>query len=458
MKSIIKNIIAGAVLASATLGAAAQNTETGYFLDDYTYRFQMNPAIGNSRNFVGMPGLANLNVNLQGNLHLNSVLYNINGRTTTFMNPAVDADNFLRKISNVSKIGVDTKINILSAGFRAFKGYNTISINARASVNAHLPKSLFSLLKEGVTNATYDITDVRANAVGYAEVALGHSHDINTEWRVGGTFKFLVGGAAADARLNEAYLELGHDSWNVVSDGNLNVNIKGFTYDHKVNEHTGHEYVSGGKVDGAGVNGFGMAFDLGGTYKPKFCPGLEISAALLDFGFINWSNNMLASTDGRQTFATDGYVFNPDGDADNSFSKEWKRMRNNLTALYELNPMGDTGSKARMLHATTNIGAKYVVQTDKRLSFGLLNTTYIAGPYSYTTFRLSGNFAPWKVFDIAASVAEGTFGFEFGWMLNLHVTGFNFFIGQDRLVGKLAKQGVPLSSNGAVNLGMNFLF
>ena len=40
----------------------------------------------------------------------------------------------------------------------------------------------------------------------------------------------------------------------------------------------------------------------------------------------------------------------------------------------------------------------------------------------------------------------------------IYALAFNFFVGQDHLLGKLAKQGVPLSSNGAVNLGMNFLF
>ncbi|MDE6040913.1 MAG: hypothetical protein K2F99_04990, partial [Muribaculaceae bacterium] len=87
MTSSFKKYIALAAFAVAAISAQAQNTVTGYFLDDYTYRFQMNPALGNSRNFVGMPALANLNVGMQGNLHLKDVLYNIDGRTTTFINP-----------------------------------------------------------------------------------------------------------------------------------------------------------------------------------------------------------------------------------------------------------------------------------------------------------------------------------------------------------------------------------
>lgn len=32
------------------------------------------------------------------------------------------------------------------------------------------------------------------------------------------------------------------------------------------------------------------------------------------------------------------------------------------------------------------------------------------------------------------------------------------FLGMDHTLGKLAKQGLPLSSNAAVNLGINFPF
>ena len=61
--------IAAAAAAAAALSAGAQNTYTGYFLDNYTYRFQMNPAMGNESNFVSMPVLGNLNIGMHGNIH-----------------------------------------------------------------------------------------------------------------------------------------------------------------------------------------------------------------------------------------------------------------------------------------------------------------------------------------------------------------------------------------------------
>ncbi|MDE6396928.1 MAG: hypothetical protein K2K84_06635, partial [Muribaculaceae bacterium] len=81
MKSIFRTMILGGFMAAGALTATAQNTNSGYFLDGYTYRYQLNPAFGGDKGFVSMPALGNLNVGVNGNLHLNSVLYNLDGRT-----------------------------------------------------------------------------------------------------------------------------------------------------------------------------------------------------------------------------------------------------------------------------------------------------------------------------------------------------------------------------------------
>lgn len=455
------NIKKGAIamiLGAASLSMAAQNTQSGYFVEDYTYRFQMNPAYGNSRGFVAMPGLGNLNIGLAGNLHLTDILYNLNGKTTTFMNPGISVSEAMDGFSDVNRLSSNVKVGVLSFGFKSFGGYSTISVNARTMVNTHLPKSLFSLLKEGLRNETYSIEDARVQSRAFAEIALNHSHDITKELRIGATAKILVGAGDVEANFRNAYLELNEDNWMIHSNGELHASIKGLTYDTDLNEDSGHRYVSGMDVDGAGVGGFGVAFDLGAIYKPKALPGLTFSAALLDLGFINWSNDMLASTQGDKFFETDRYTFNVDNDAPNSFKNEWKNMKGALTSLYELDDLGDQGSRMTGVGATMNLGAEYVFPYYKNLTFGLLNTTRIQGDYSWTDFRLSANVAPVKCFDVSANVAMGTFGCGFGWLANLHVPGFNLFLGMDHTFSKLAKQGVPLSSNAQLNLGINFLF
>jgi len=448
--------ITTAILGVCALGATAQNTASGYFVDDYTYRFQMNPALANSKNFVSIPALGNLNVSMNGTLAVKDVIYNVNGRTTTFLNPFLSADEVMKNISSTNRIGADIKIPVLAGGFKAWGGYNTVSLSARASIGVKVPGSLFSFLKEGVSNRTYDLSGTRAFATAYGELAFGHSRQITEKLRVGAAVKFLIGAGDLDANVKTANLELGQDDWRITTEAEMNASVKGLTYETKVNEDTGHEYVNGMDYDSFGLNGFGMAFDLGATYTLN--KDWEFSLALLDLGFIGWSENQLATTNGEKSFDTGRYTFNADDDAANSFENEWDNIKDDISAIYELDNMGNVGGRTTMLGATLNAGVKYTLPVYRNLNFGLLNTTRIQGTYSWTDFRLSANVAPVKWVDGGINMSAGTFGVGFGWLVNFHPSGFNFFIGMDHTMGKTTKQMVPLSSNVSVNLGMNIIF
>ncbi|MDE6076869.1 MAG: hypothetical protein K2G29_03980, partial [Muribaculaceae bacterium] len=178
MKSSIKKLILSAGILSCAFGASAQMTYSGYFLDNYTYRFQMNPAFGNSRGFVSFPGLGDLNLGTQGNLNVSDIVYPLNGKTVLFTNPGISEKEAMSKFSNRNRLGVNVKEDILSVGFKGFGGYNTISISAVANAAVSVPKSFFSLAKEGVTNKTYSIKDMFGYGEGYAQIALNHSRDI----------------------------------------------------------------------------------------------------------------------------------------------------------------------------------------------------------------------------------------------------------------------------------------
>ncbi len=457
IKNIYRSFLAAvAVICACGITAGAQDLESAYFNDGFLYRYQMNPALGNDKNFVSFPGLGNFNMEFSGTLHLKNFLYNVNGKTTTFLNPAVSTSEFLKNIGNSSRLYIDAKVSILSVGFKGLKGYNTISINTRSVGGFHAPHALYSMLKEGITNDTYDISDVASMARGYAELAIGHSHAINSKLRVGATLKVLLGVADVDARFNKAYLTLGANDWNVLANAQVNVNMKGARFDHSVNDNTGREYVSGLDIDTPGISGLGFALDLGAEYRLN--SDWSFSASFTDLGFINWSDGIMASTNGDQVFNTDKYTFSVDDNAANSFDNEIDKIKDDVAALYQLNDMGSEGSRTTALGATMRIGAEYKLPVYRRLSFGLLNTTRIQGRYSWTDFRLSANVAPVKCFSAGVNMSAGTFGVGFGWIANLHVTGFNLFIGMDRTFGKLAKQYVPLSSNGSLSFGINFPF
>lgn len=461
MNSNIKKYIFAVGAFATALCGAAQNTQSGYFLDDYTYRFLMNPAMESSNKlFVAFPGVGNVDVNMRGNLALTDVLYNVNGKTTTFMNPGVSAAEVMGNLSDMNRLGVDTRVNLLGFGFRMLGGYSTVNISARATVNTRLPNTVFSFLKEGVTNKTYEIDGLKANAIGYAEISLGHSRNINSEWRVGANLKFLLGVGSMTADLDRASLVLNRDSWDIVTNATIHTSLKDMRYSTSYSDDTKRNYVDGLDGDFSPVNGFGMALDLGAVYKPKALEDWEFSAALLDLGFINWKNDLLASTNGDREFQSSIYNFSADDNAPNSFDNEWDRLRNDLEELYQLDDMGDQGGRSQMLNATLNLGAKYTLPMYRKVSFGLLNTTRIAGDYSWTDFRLSANYLPVKNVSLAVNGSVGTLGCSFGWIANLRIptVGLQLFLAQDNTFCKIAKQGVPLSSNASVSLGLNFVY
>lgn len=447
MKHSAKSILSVAIAATGLFSAGAQN-RSAYFLDNYSYNYQMNPALGREGKFdISMPALGNFNIGVASNFGLKSFIYNQNGKMVTFLHPDISADEAMKGFKNRNRLGLDLREGILSVGFKGLGGYNHVSINAVANVQARLPKSLFSFMKEGISNRTYDIGRVDVHADAYGEIALNHSHDLGhvlPGLKVGASVKFLVGIVNVDVNMNKADLYLGEDEWVATTDGLAQISMNHFAW----------ELDEDGKIDGIDMdsfsapNGYGLAFDLGATYEFKdFTFGLAFN----DIGFINWSHTNKAGTNGEHKFNSNDYVLDP-ADIDDSFDK----MKDDFTALYDLRAEEGETTRCRAIEATMNASVEYTLPMYRQLSFGLLNTTRLAHRFAWTDFRLSANYTPVKWLGLAVNYGIGTFGSSFGWMLNIAPKGFNIYVGMDRTLGKLAKQYVPMNANAQLSFGINF--
>lgn len=464
-----------AALATLSCGAMAQGLNTGYFIDGYTFRHNLNPAYGNDQNYVSIPALGNIQVRTQGNFGLGDVLfdnprYGIDSdkKKATFMNPYIaDGEALKGFASGNNRINADVDITLLSAGFKAWGGYNTISLDARTNVGLSLPYELFAFAKN-TGNQSYDIGDIHAHAQSFVQLALGHSRQIDDRLRVGAKMKLLFGVARADAEIKDLRADLsGPDKWTMTGQAMANVSMKGFTYkeeqkEYKVDGQGTYRRVNDVDVDGAGLGGFGMAFDFGATYKID--DDWTVSAALLDLGFIGWSNNMQAVN--RQTsFEFNGFhdvavkkedaMGNP---KDNSLESQGDRYADQIADFANLSSDGDKGSRSTGIGATMNFGCEYTLPAYRQLKFGFLSSTRINGKYSWTDARLSANVAPLSWLDGGMSFSVNSFTASMGWVINAHPKGFNFFIGMDHILGKTSKEFIPLSSNASLNLGMNVTF
>lgn len=466
MKFTYNRIILAASMMAVCGSGMAQELNSAYYTDDYKFRHEMNPAYGNSQNYVAIPGIGNINVGIHGNFgYQDVVLHNPmfgNGsdkKMTTFMNPYIsnaEALDGFNKGNN--RITGDVGVTLLSAGFKAFGGYNTISISSKTSFGTTLPYELFEFARN-TGNKTYDIGDINVGAKSYVELALGHSRQINDKLRLGAKVKFLLGVASADFHFKDVRADLsGTDKWTVSGTATADVSMKGFTYLSESEEYNNsdkgtYDKVNDVDVDGAGIGGFGMAIDLGGVYKIN--DDWTVNAAVLDLGFINWSNDMQA-VNRSNSFEFNGFhdlaVKQGQGE---TMDDQADNYGDQITDFINLKDNGDQGSRTTGIGATVNVGAEYNLPAYRKITFGALSTTRINGEYSWTEGRLSANWTPLNWIDGGVSFAVNSFTTSMGWVLNIHPKGYNFYLGMDHILGKTSKEFIPLSSNASLSLGMS---
>ena len=248
--------------------------------------------------------------------------------------------------------------------------------------------------------------------------------------------------------MDKADLELGTDNWRAVTNGTMRFNLPGFKYKTTTTDD-GVTYVDGVDMSGFSVGGYGMAIDLGATYRLN--KDWDFALAFNNIGFINWKENWEASTNGDRVVSTNDYPLNAD-----NFDDSMDALTDALSSLYQLNNNGNTGSRCRAIAGTMNASARYTLPQYRRLTFGLLNTTHMASRYAWTDFRLSANVTPVDWLGVSVNYGIGTFGSSFGWMLNIAPKGFNLFVGMDHTLGKLSKQYIPLNLNTQLSFGINF--
>jgi hypothetical protein len=470
----IFGFLAGALLMAPAATFAQQALRSGYFLEGYEYRHVMNPAFGPDRKgFVSFPFLGNINVGMSGNMGVSNFLYKTpDGGLTTFLNESVTASDFLGGINQNNRLAIDYNWSIFSMGFSKFGGYNTIGINLRTNVSATLPYELFEFMKVGGKgdNTVYHMENIGVSSKAYVELALGHSRDINEQWRVGGKLKFLLGGLNASAMIDRMDVEMTDEQWKVQGSGSLDLAMKGLKVptngeskkpgDYEADKAQNINY-SDIELESPGLGGFGMAIDLGATYQLR--EDLQLSASLLDLGFISWNSNTHGVMS-MEPWVFDGFKdvpYNSEDDMGNEKPNSLENQIDNLTEgledYFSFQREGEVSSRTTALGATLNLGALYTFPYYEGLKFGFLSSTRIQGKYSWSEGRFSANVAPTSWFDASVNYGISSYGSSFGWLINFHPNKFNFFIGSDHQFVKITPQFLPVNNaNMSISMGINF--
>lgn len=464
MKKSLRYMAAALTMAAAILPTSAQELRTSYFMETSNYRHQMNPALLDSP-YVGLL-FSNINIGMTGNIGAKQFIFDTNGlpgytgnyRYTTFMDPNVDAKTFLNKLHDKNRFDLYLNYNLFSVGFKAWGGVNLLELNLRSNTNLTLPKGLFEFAKTAGEKEHYEFGGLGMRTQNYMELALGHSRDINKQWRVGGKLKFLIGAAYADFTADNVTLDMTEDAWRIQSNAQMKASLLKSDVIHEdpsKNSADGRPRVKELDNFGFSLPGFGMALDLGVTYKP--IENLTLSAAITDLGFISWKNTHHASSQGDYTF--DGFnniYIGSDKDQTEDIDDQFDQIGDDLEEMFSVYDDG-TKTATQALAATLNVGAEYKLPAYDKLKFGFLYTSRIHGKYSWHQGMLNVGVRPVKWFECNVNGAVTSTGVTAGGMLSLKAPHFNFYIAADRFFSKLGKQGVPLnSSNGNITFGMTF--
>jgi hypothetical protein len=464
MKNCNIRYILAVVMLMTTSVAVAQEMQSAYFVKDYLFRHDLNPALGNEKNYISFPALGNVNAEIRGNFGIGDVLFdnpmNNGKKKTTFMNPMISVKDALSGFKTGKNIlSADIGVTVLSAGFKGMGGYNTIEIGVKGFAGLSLPYEFFEFAKN-TGNKKYDLNDMAFRGQMYTEVGLGHSRQINEKLSVGAKAKFLFGVTRADIGVENMRADLSADNqWILSGRANADVSMKGFTYKTKTDTYEAkpgsYEYVDDVDVHGAGVSGVGLAADLGAVYRVN--EDLTLSAALTDLGFISWNNDMQATNIANE-FVFQGFhdASVVDSDDPASVDNQWDQYADQLTEFVSLKSVGDKGGRTTALATTIRLGGEYVLPSYRNLTFGLLATHRFNGPFSWTEGRVSANVAPLNWLDGGVNVAVHSFGASLGWIVNIHPKHFNLFIGMNHLCGKMSKEFIHLNSKSAFSLGVNY--
>lgn len=459
-----------ACLIGVTATAAAQDLNTAYYTRDYMYRHNMNPAFANDHGYVAIPVLGNINVSMQSNFgyeaifHKNPLYGTVEGakKTTTFMNPYISNDDALKKFSKgTNRLTASFEMPIISVGFKGFGGYNTVELASRTNLGMSLPYDLFAFAKN-TGNECYEIGNIDMMAQSYVELAVGHSRDINEKLRVGAKAKVLLGVGRADLKIKDMKADLSQsDKWTLTA-GKIeaNASMSGFSFENEEKEYNSsdekYDRVDDINIDGGGLAGFGLAFDFGAIYKIN--DDWTVNAAVKDLGFIKWTKTQQA-TSTTNSFEFEGFHdVSVTSGSDNTIDDQLDKYGDQLSDFVNLHDDGEVGGRTTGIGATVNLGATYNLPVYRKMTFGALSTTHINGAYSWTEGRLSANWEPLKWLDGGVSFAVNSYTTSFGWVLNIHPSGLNIFLATDHILGKVSKEGIPLSGNANVALGMNITF
>lgn len=447
MKTTYVQYILAILLMAATAQLPAQTLHSAYFLESMVQRNELNPAFGAESNYIVVPVIGGSQIGIHSNVGMGNFFFQRGDKLVNGLSPQVTANEFLSGLPTNSQLELSVEIPLVSVGFHAWGGFNTVILKERSFIAANMPSTLFEFLKQGQNAqgvAQYDIDNLSLYTDHYIELAFGHQRELPAleGFSYGAKVKLLVGALGGSIDMEHIGINLSQERWYITSKGSAQLSSgMHFVY----NENGDISNIAFGSYQ---LGGFGLGFDLGAAYTPQALPGLTVSLALTDIGFISWSDMERAVAGG--TFEYTGFD-NIGAPGQPEASEQLDGLLNDMAQVINVTPT-TPATVTNSLRTTLNLGAEYAILS-RKISFGILSSTRFGHPYTYAEGMAVVNFRPLSWLHLAINGSASTVGEALGALINICPKGVNIFAGCDYIspTTKFGAQGIPVN-------GANFNF
>ena len=459
-----KLLITLTVLLAATTGIYAQNFRTGYFLDGYMYKYQLNPAFQGERGFIALPVIGGTSIGIESNLTGSAFFYpQADGSLSLFADPEIPTSTVLSNFNKMNLVNENLDLNLLAIGFRAKNTYHTLDFSLRENISTAIPVDVFRFVKEGssLSENSYDFSSWSASVNAYLQAAYGFSIKIKDIASIGFRAKFLMGVQSAYANLTDFRISYGQNKYSVNAAGDIIASSMILN-----NALAEKEIDSMQELMTSAINNpsCGAAIDLG--FSVDFLKHFTVSGAILDLGFISWKNSMQVKY-GPSSWELDineiqnSVGSNPTQEDIERVENELNSSLDDLSSLFNIENPKTLDKYVHKLGFTTLLGLEFRLPFYDRISIGALGTHRFEGTNSWTEGRVSLNYAPSRWFSLTGNYAISTYGESYGAAVNIHPKGLNIFLGVDSFkpLLNMTPQFIPMEElNTNVKFGVTFPF
>ena len=422
---------------------SAQSLRGSYFFETSLMRGKLNAAFAPQNNYVSVPLLGSAGSDAVSNVGLANFIFPSGNAPYTFMNENVSAYDFLGKLPEADPyLRTRAEFDLLGGGFRVGeRGYVTIAVSAAAEAEAVVPNEFLRFAKTG-ENGSY--LGPKVNACSYGILSAGFSYDLGQlveGLRVGGRVKLLGGLFAGELNLYQVNLTLNANKVSVATEGGGY--LAGLTWaDKKIR-----------LSENKGLNGIGVAVDLGFEYRLKFdgfISGVNLSASVNNLGTLSFNKNVSQLWTGA-TASFSGL---------NGISADYNFKEN-------LDRVVDDFSRLANVSSSDADGYSHVFEPDiyAGLEVPFLNEMFSAGVLYYRSLgfdnlMVSANVSPVRWLNIGLNGtflgAINTYGFYAEFIPKKWV---GVFVGLNKATLKTNRQYIPIDNfTESGCLGINVVF